>query len=80
MRRLMMILTALALALALIGLGGCTDADSVEQGCKTRQDCPQPDRQICQVETGVCVGFTSPPGQVDGGDDEGTDAGTDAAP
>jgi len=76
MRRLLMILAVVALVV----LGGCTDADSVEQGCKTRADCPQPDRQICQVETGVCVGFTSPPGQVDGGDDEGVDAGTDAAP
>jgi len=76
MRRLLMILTVLVLLLP----GGCTDADSVEEGCKTRQDCPQPDRQICQVETGVCVGFTSPPGQVDGGDDEGIDAGTDATP
>ena len=76
MQRLLIILTALTL----IGLGACTEADSVERGCKTRQDCPQPDRQICQVETGVCVGFTSPPGQVDGGDNEGIDAGTDAAP
>jgi len=76
MRRLLMILSTLAL----MGLCHCTEADSVEQGCKTRQDCPQPDRQVCQVETGVCVGFTSPPGQVDGGDNEGIDAGTDASP
>ena len=76
MRRLLTILCTLAL----FSLGGCTEADSVEEGCKTRQDCPQPDRQICQIETGVCVGFTSPPGQVDGGDNEGVDAGTDAAP
>ena len=64
--------------LAVLGLTGCGEADSVEKGCQTRQDCPQPDRQICQVETGVCVGFSSPPGQVDGGDDEGIDAGLDA--
>ena len=76
MRRLLMILCVLAG----VGFGGCTEADSVEEGCRTRQDCPQPDRQICQVETGVCVGFTSPPGQVDGGDDEDLDAGTDATP
>jgi len=74
MRRLFVILAALEL----LALAGCTEADSVEQGCKTRDDCPQPDRQICQIETGVCVGFTSPPGQVDGGDDEGVDAGADA--
>jgi hypothetical protein len=74
MRRLALILVAAAL----VALGGCTEADSVEKGCKTAADCPRPDRQICQVETGVCVGFTSPPGQVDGGDDEGVDASADA--
>lgn len=76
MRRLLLSLACMAL----LSLNGCTEADSVEQGCKTREDCPQPDRQICQVETGVCVGFTSPGGQVDGGDNEGVDASVDAGP
>ncbi len=64
---------------AILGAAGCSLGDSVERGCKTRQDCPQPDLQVCQVETGVCVGFTSPGGQVDGGDHEGEDAGADAS-
>jgi hypothetical protein len=60
----------------------CATADSVEQGCETREDCPRPDRQTCDVATGVCVGFTSLPGVVDGGDGEGIDAGDppDAGP
>ncbi|MFH2005928.1 MAG: hypothetical protein ABI333_04985 [bacterium] len=62
---------------AALGLSACSGGDSVEDGCKTRDDCPRPDRQICEVATGVCVGFTSPPGAVDGGDDEGVDAGAD---
>ena len=70
-----------ALALALAGHGvlgpGCGHGDSVEKGCKTREDCPRPDRQICEVQTGVCVGFTSLPGKVDGGDAEEADASFD---
>ena len=62
----------------MLGCGACTAGDSVEKGCQTDEDCPRPDRQTCEVSTGVCVGFTSAPGQVDGGDDEGIDAGVDA--
>lgn len=59
------------LALGLSGLhAGCTTGDSVEEGCKRDEDCPRPDRQMCEVQTGVCVGFTSLPGRVDGGDAE----------
>ena len=54
---------------------GCTAGDSVEKGCQTNEDCSRPDRQICEVQTGVCVGFTSLPGKVDGGDDEELDGG-----
>ena len=75
MRRLVLILGLSALAL-LLPLAGCTVGDSVEKGCKTREDCPRPDRQTCEVATGVCVGFTSTPGAVDGGDGEGEDAGS----
>lgn len=56
-------------------LAGCTQGDSVEEGCQTNEDCPRPDRQICEVRTGVCVGFTSLPGKVDGGDGEEADGG-----
>jgi hypothetical protein len=73
MRLWLALVVALALALA-VGIA-CTGGDSVEKGCQTREDCPRPDRQLCQVETGVCVGFTSLPGQVDGGDVEQGDAG-----
>ena len=74
MRRLLASLCVVA-ALAVAPMIACMDADSVEQGCETREDCPRPDRQTCDVATGTCVGFTSLPGQVDGGDDEGMDAG-----
>jgi hypothetical protein len=56
-------------------LTGCRQGDSVERGCQTSEDCPRPDRQICEVQTGVCVGFTSLPGKVDGGDGEEADGG-----
>lgn len=76
-------LLALALTLggAVCGGGaalftGCGQGDSVEKGCLSSEDCPRPDRQFCEVQTGVCVGFTSLPGQVDGGDGEGSDGGS----
>ena len=70
------ILLAAFLTAALAALpAACDVGDSVEKGCQTREDCPRPDRQTCEVQTGVCVGFTSLPGQVDGGDDEDGDAG-----
>jgi len=77
MRRLLcVLLTAAGLGLGAAALGSaCGEGDSVSKGCQTRQDCPRPDRQTCDVATGVCVGFTSLPGAVDGGDGEGIDAG-----
>jgi hypothetical protein len=81
-RHLRRLLAVAGLALlACAGLGpACMTADSVEKGCETREDCPRPDRQTCDRATGVCVGFTSLPGAVDGGDGEGVDAGVDGGP
>ena len=70
MRTLLVLVALVAAGLVALPAGACTGGDSVEKGCQTREDCPRPDRQICQVETGVCIGYTSLPGQVDGGDTE----------
>jgi hypothetical protein len=51
----------------LLGLwfAGCNTGDAVEKGCQTDTDCyvegePQ---MWCEPATGICVAFTSPPGE-----------------
>jgi hypothetical protein len=76
MKRLLAILAPLLFA-ATAAAGnwtGCgeSDPDSVELGCRVDSDCyeaGEPQRW-CQTETGICVAFTSPPGETwepDGG-------------
>jgi hypothetical protein len=69
MRRLLCALGLLAALLAAPLATGCDAGDSTELGCKKRSDCPRPDRQTCDVPSGICIGFTSELGDTDGGDD-----------
>lgn len=45
-------------------LAACETGDSVELGCVTDEDCNTPGapEKWCQTETGICLSFTSPPG------------------
>lgn len=47
--------------------GSCNTGDSIEGGCKTHDDCNTPGapERWCQPETGICLLFTSPPGETE---------------
>ncbi len=47
--------------------GACDTGDSIEGGCETHDDCNTPGapERWCQPETGICLSFTSPPGETE---------------
>ncbi len=69
------------LACLLVGLAtapGCTGepGDALEEGCETHADCPNPARQRCVIEWGLCVGQTNELGELEDPEDpEDPDAG-----
>ena len=75
MKRLLAILvTVVVFALAAGPAPGCgpDDPDSVETGCRVDSDCFKPGepQKWCETKTGICMSFTSPPGETsepDGG-------------
>lgn len=50
---------------------GCADGggDAMEKACHTDQDCPEPARQTCVRQWGICVGQTNELGAIDAGTD-----------
>jgi hypothetical protein len=69
------LLPAVLLA-SLASMPGCTDApgDALDEGCQTHADCPNPARQRCVPEWGLCVGQTNELGELE--DPEDPDAGS----
>jgi hypothetical protein len=66
-------LVLMVLFLFVFLIGSCleTEDTSIDEGCKSDQDCPVPTRQTCKVELGICVGHTSPLGDVDASVEDG---------
>jgi hypothetical protein len=55
------------IALAGVFASGCTgeEGSSLGTSCQTHADCPNPARQRCVPEWGVCVGQTNELGELD---------------
>jgi len=65
--RISSLLSAAGLAALVMCVPACTGepGSALDEGCETHADCPNPARQRCVPEWGVCVGQTNELGELD---------------
>ncbi len=63
------LLLVFVLFLVPAGFSACMEepGGSLDEACQKDQDCPNPARQRCVVEWGICVGQTNELGDLDAG-------------
>ncbi len=65
--RINRLLSTAALAALVLSAPACTGepGGALDEACETHADCPNPARQRCVPEWGVCVGQTNELGELD---------------